>query len=857
MAVELLERQEQLETLGTAVQAAVQGRGSVVLVTGEAGIGKTSLVRTFLASGDPAGRVLVGACDDLLASRPLAPLREATQGSAGPLADALDSATPAAVFEAVISELSAQAPTIMVVEDVHWADDATLDVLSHLGRRIDRLPAVLVLTLRDAEARANPSLRRLLGALTGTACIRLALKPLTTTAVAALAAAAGRDDVNLHALTGGNPFYVTETLAAPPDVLPASVADAVLSRIHQLDAHGVAVLEQLSVVPGVVDFSLIEELLPDRMDELAEAEERGILAVHHTGLAFRHELARRALQASLPQLRRRTFNLLVVQALQQMPDIDLERLAHHAVQAGDAATIAEVAPRAARRAAAQGSHRQALTHFETAIQHVDRLPLAEQAELIDGYGWELHQADRIAEAMVAGRDAVARYERLPDPVALGTAVLRLSRHALAAGRTAEAEQLIERAVEVLDDTGDDAARAAAATDRGALLTLTARPADALPVLEEAQRLAHRAGRTDLESLCLNYVGLSRAVLFDDGESALRAAVRMATDHAHHEAAARAYVNLCDVLRGTGRWADLGPCLDAGISHAAEHGLWKHAKLLDAQRYAVQAHYGEWDAAESGWRALSEQDIDTRAFNLQALPGYARLLARRGRDHAVDVLEQAWGHASRRRAPVVLPGIALVEWAWLAGRPDRAGQVADELLPHLEGAGWAYMRGELLRYLARAGLPVEAFPGCPEPWAAGLRGDWQAEADAWQHRGAPYERALALADSGRIEPMLDGLRILDELGAVAADLTRRTLRDLGTRPPPRRRPRRAKHPSGLTDREVDVYGLLAQHATNAEIATKLVLSVRTVDHHVSSILTKVGARTRREAVEILRQRTQNP
>jgi len=845
----LLERQPQLARLASAVGTAATGRGRVVLVTGEAGIGKTSLVRTFLGGLGRDVRVLRGACDDLLAPRPLAPLREAARNGTGPLAQAFASSAPAdAALPGIVAELAAQAPTVLVVEDLHWADDATLDVLRYLVRRIDGLPAVLVLTVRADETAANRPLQQLLGAVAGPGSIRLELGPLSTAAVAELAGAAGRDAGALHALTSGNPFYVTEALATQQDELPASVADAVQARIRPLGPRCAGALDQLSVVPGVVEFALAEALLAGELGELARAEERGIVAVRDSGLAFRHELARRAVEAALPGLRRRALNLAVVRVLRTMPNVDLERLVHHAVQAGDAATIVEFAPRAARDAAASGSHRQALTHFAEAVRHVDRMSPAEQARLIDDYGWELHVAHRMTDAVAAGRDAVARFERLGDRVGLGTALVRLSRHAFLSGDTDEAERLTGRAVEVLDGAGSDGALAAASTDRAALLTLTGRPVEALAALAVAQRQAERAGRTDLRSLCLNYRGLSSAHLGEDGAPALREAIATATAHGCHEPAARGYVNLCDLLQATGRWREMAECVDAGLAYTREHGLWQHAHGIELQRHALSVFHGDWDAAEPALRAFVEQSPESM-FDVQRLPGYGRLLARRGREQAGAVLERAWTRALHQRAPLGLAraGVGLVEWAWLAGRPDRAREVADELLPRLP-AGGAYVRGELLRYLARAGLPAEPFPGCPDPWAAGLRGDWQAAAAAWADLGNPYERALELAFSGDAGAALDGLRVLDDLGAAAAPLARERLRRLGRRPPSPRRPARVRpHPAGLTDREIDVLDLVAQGATNAEIAAKLVLSVRTVDHHVSSILGKLGARTRREAV----------
>lgn len=194
-------------------------------------------------------------------------------------------------------------------------------------------------------------------------------------------------------------------------------------------------------------------------------------------------------------------------------------------------------------------------------------------------------------------------------------------------------------------------------------------------------------------------------------------------------------------------------------------------------------------------------------------------------------------------------LAYAEWAWLAGQPDQVVEVWRACAPHTEHAAVvAPLWGELLRYAARAGMPADPFDGCPEPWAAGLRGDWRAAADAWARLGDPYERALELAESGEVEPTLEALRILDGLGADAAGaVVRRRLTDLGVHRVPRGPAVTTRaHPAGLTDRQVDVLVLIAAGLTNAEIAARLVLSVRTVDHHVSAVLTKLGVSTRREA-----------
>src|SRR5512132_1416307 len=298
MAEVLLERDAQLEVLVEAVADGGRGHGSTALIAGEAGIGKTSLVRALARRVRGEARVLMAACDDLVASRTLGPLRDAAVGGDGPLAAALAEEGPVdRVFAALLEELAEERPTVLVVEDVHWADDATLDVLGYAARRVDTVGAVLVLTMRDELDPRHP-LHRLLGALTGCPVHRIELAPLSRGAVQSLAAGSGRDPAAVHALTRGNPFFVTETLAAPRDEVPASVKDAVLARLRGLDADCREGLERLSVVPSHVPPELATVLLGESVGALPAAELAGVIEGRPDGLGFRHELARRAIESS-------------------------------------------------------------------------------------------------------------------------------------------------------------------------------------------------------------------------------------------------------------------------------------------------------------------------------------------------------------------------------------------------------------------------------------------------------------------------------------------------------------------------------------------------------------------------------
>jgi ATP/maltotriose-dependent transcriptional regulator MalT len=513
-------------------------------------------------------------------------------------------------------------------------------------------------------------------------------------------------------------------------------------------------------------------------------------------------------------------------------------------------TLLAFGPAAARQAAQMGAHRQALTHYELVIRHIGALPEAEQARLRTEYSWQLYAAQRWDEAIEVAHRAVTLWEQVGDQVALGEALVVLSRSCFMASRPVEAAESVERAFSVLAPTGHPSL-AYAQCYLGAILALTDRQEEALERLAEALRLAERGGRPDLVALALNYVGCARVDLGDlAGLDDLRSSLAMALALPHHEYAARAYTNLGEVTFQLRRYDELERCIADGTSFAGDHDLPGHAYNLEAHRAMLLMARGQWDAAETRLRRLVSAVPDPGELARLTLPALGRLLARRGDAGAAAILDRAWSLAQRNDTLAALApaGLARLEGAWLSGEVDRAGDAIEILLARTATRAGARRRGELLRYLGRAGLTTEPFPECPPEWATGVSGDWRAAAEGWERIGDPYERALDLADSGAILPTMQALDILDRLGAVAsARLVRTRLRELGVARVPRGRQRATrKNPGGLTDRQVDVLVLVAEGLTNTEIASRLILSTRTVDHHVSAILTGLGATSRREA-----------
>ncbi len=680
----LLERDAELEVLVRAVDDAGEGRSSVVLLLGEAGIGKTSLVRTFVSAVADRARVLVGSCDDLLTPRTFGPLRDATEEHPGPLADALAAGSDQeAVYQALRLELRPRGrPTVLVVEDVHWADDATLDALRYVCRRLSTLTAMVVLTYRDDDIDDAHPLRRLLGALATQPVQRLRLQPLSRRAVDGLAADAGVDPAWVFTTTHGNPFFVTEVLACGGNGVPATVVDAVMARIRQLPRRTRDALEQLAVVPSQVQPLLARALVGD-VGVLEEAERRQILEVRAEGIAFRHELARRALLRSVPRTRQVALHQNVLAQLLEQERPDLSRVVHHAVAAGDVDTVLSRGQEAARQAARAGSHRQALSHYEQIVPHLALLPPEEQARVLVDYAWELYVAQRWGDSMRSSRKALKLWESLGARVAEGGARVVLSRSSFMAGRPTEAIREAERAVAVLRPTGDVEALAYAETYLGAVEALTDRQEAALTRLLEAQALAARAGRRDLVALCHNYIGCARVDLgaVDAGLEELRRSLRLSLDLPHHEYAARAYTNLAETAYQLHRYDELAAWIDEGAQFAADHDLPGHLHNLEAHRALLLLDQGHWDEAQGRLERLVSAGSEPDQLTRLSLPPLGRLLARRGDDRAAALLDRAWDLAVRNGSMAALApaGLAVVESAWLAGDIQAADEQIRVLL----------------------------------------------------------------------------------------------------------------------------------------------------------------------------------
>jgi DNA-binding CsgD family transcriptional regulator/tetratricopeptide (TPR) repeat protein len=853
--MDLLERDAHLKALDAWLEDAAGRTGHVVLITGEAGIGKTALVKAFRVRQSGRAVMLWGMCDALRTPRPLGPLLDIAAAAGGELAGLVAADAPrSALFGALLGVLAGPGrPRVVVVEDAHWADQATLDMLTFLGRRMDATRAVLLVTYRNDEVGPAHPLRVVLGDLAGSGSVeRIELAPLSPAAVAALAGAAV-DSGELHRRTGGNPFFVTEALAAPGAAVPASVRDAVLARAARLAPEARSVLEAAAVVPDQVELALLTAVTgagPAAIDACAAA---GMLLAEPGGQAvrFRHELARLAVEGAVPAARRAELHRLVLAALEARPGADPARLVHHAVAGGAGpATILGHAVAAGERAAALGAHRQAADHYALAVEHADGLPMRQLADLLERHAAECGPVERTADAVAATTRAIQYWRLDRDVEREGAARAELATLLNQAGRIPEAVAEAEVAVALLDRRPPSPALANACAALGQLKSVTRAIPEALSAGRRAVELAERFGLSETLTWGLTVVGM--ASWFADPDQApglFDRSIQVAKAAGLDAAVAYAMNNLGSGAGDVRRYGLADRWLRESIQWCADRDLDASGHYALAWLARTQFEQGRWSAATEAAVVVLAAASAPAIARMVALTVLGRLRARRGDPDPDTLLAEAWELASRmgdlqRLWPIAA---ARAEAAWLRGDQGAIGPlVADAFeLPGRLNHPWAL--GELALWLRRSGALVTA-EGMAEPYALWLAGRWADSAAAWRALGCPYEAVDALADAPGEADQLQALAGFERLGArPAAARVARRLRQAGVTSLPRGpRPATRANPAGLTARQLEILTLVAAGLRNAEIAARLHLSARTVGHHVSAILAKLGVASREEA-----------
>ncbi len=720
--MELLERGPILDQLHSLLNDAERGRGRLVAIAGEAGIGKSVLIRHFCESVSNRADVFIGSCDPLSTPTPFGPVLDIAPELGGDFEDLLREPSPVRRLGNALLARRGVRPRVLVFEDMHWADDATLDLLRFLSRRLIATRDLLIATYRDDEVGPRHPLRIALGDVANAGVVRIILAPLTIDAVRRLSAGSEVDVHELHRRTGGNPFFVREVLAALSAGVPVTVRDALLARLARLAPTVRVVLEAAAISGPRIDPRLLEQVTSQTQESLDACVEAGLLVSERDQLTFRHELWREAVLDTVPAHRQVALHRVILAALVQTdaPDDRLARFAHHAEGARDAAAVLKYASAAARYASQLGAHREAAAQYARALQWAHQLDARQRALLLRARSAECFLIDQAPEASEARRAAIGIWHELGDREQEGDDLCWLSRAYWLAGNNAETEHAIERALQLLEHGRPGLPLARALSTYAQLRFLSCDYEKAIAAAERAITIAGTSTEHNASDVML-HAALSRdasrwAMDDDAGRSQLEATLQACLSRGLHEPSARAFSLLTGAWSGRYVLQSAEKSIEQGLAYLQEHDLDLYRHTLISSKCSLLLRRGRWTEALELANLIDASPEYAAVHRISALTVIGLVRGRRGEPGAWQPLDTALELADRIGEPhrVVPVRTARAEVAWLAHDLVRA---ADEARPAFELAiqnPFRWYAVEPAVWLWRAGQLPAVHPDLPAP-----------------------------------------------------------------------------------------------------------------------------------------------
>lgn len=530
---------------------------------------------------------------------------------------------------------------------------------------------------------------------------------------------------------------------------------------------------------------------------------------------------------------------------------------HHAIRGQAPELVVRHAPAAAELASRRGAHRQAVEFLEAALGHAELMAAEEATDLRITLSWELGATDRQQEALEQARIALAEAQATADPRLVGRALNRLAAALWRVGEVEESHQRVGEALTVLEPLGVTPELCEALYSGGSNAMLARRYQLSVELSTRAVALAGQLGLERVEGGALMMLGTVELVCGDPdrGLALLEETKQLAVERGDDRL-------LLSTLGMIGSGAGEVRRYDAAVPalmEAIELGGQRDEDFGVAYAWAwlarIRFEQGRWDEATAATAKVAPAGGGRAPISpITAMAALGRVRVRRGDPGGIEVLEQARqlgvGLELQHRWPT-LAGIA--EYHWLRGERDRAASVVEGAGREASETDSPWGKGELGFWMWRLGALSTPPEGAAPPYALQMEGRWREAAAAWRQIGCPYEEALALADGDR-DAQMQGLEILDRLGAgPAAAWLRQKLRQAGVESIPRGpRPSTLADPHGLTPRQRQVLELMVAGLGNEEIAERLFISRKTVEHHVSAIFLRLGVETRAKAIAAARE-----
>ena len=847
--MDLLERDIFLDSLLSKFNSVKKDGGHCVFINGDAGIGKTSLVKVFCEKIDDNAELYKGYCDALFTPRPMAPLVDvAMQLKSEGEEMEFNFENRTEFFSNLYLALSAKRKAVVLVfEDIHWADEATLDFVKFLARRIEKIPCLFILTYRD-EIPYNHPLANIIGQLPPDSFSRLRLTPLSLQAVEMMARKRGYPATELYAITEGNPFYVSEILASYNIGIPENIKDSILSVYLRCDAKRRGLWQLLSVVPTGLEIPYLEILDPGAEDALQDCLAMKVLINENGTLRFKHELYRRTIENSLSPLLRIRLNRRVLDSLRESFERknDLERIVHHAKNANEHEWVVRYAPLAAKHAAQVGSHLEASKLLYSAIEYYLGDDKCKLMELYESYASECYLTNQFREAIIYQGKTLLLRKEMNEPEKTGEAMRLLSRLWWFQGDRKQSKYFAEEAIRNFEPLGPSTEKAMAYSNMSQLMMGPGVIDECEYWGEKAKAMALEIGDERTWSHAVINVATAKFQMDD-----LKNALELSIKNDYQENIARAYANMAWNQIRTEAYQEAAINLEEGIRYCEGRDLDSWASYIWSWKARMLLETGKWKEATEIVERILGNENQTPVVTMDAQTVMATIRMRKGEPGAIRLLEKAKAEAflideHHRIVPVI---VAFLEYEWLTGTEVLTNADLDRAMILPENHEYNFDPGEFAYWLRKARGRILNYPGAKPGTLLKRKSETIRTASEFEKLGRPYEQALRLFE-GSDNDKRKALTLMQALGANAIyEKLKSEMRLTGIRQIPRGlRKSTLSNQALLTSRELDILDLLKSGMQNKEIASKLYISAKTVDHHISAILFKLDVNSRVKAVQ---------
>ena len=860
--MELIERAGFLTSLQSTFENVLEGEGHCVLLSGEAGIGKTSLVKAFIRQREKDCNIFEGTCDALFTPRPLAPLYDiALQMRSNLFLDKRDITDRAGLFTRFFQELSSLRDTsLIVIEDIQWADEATLDFIKFLSRRITRIRCLVILSFRNDEIHSRHPISNLLGQLSPDTFTRMQLTPLSREAVEKMALEKGCFGEDVYSISGGNPFYVNEILASYSPGIPDNIKDSILSVYNRQDEKTKEVWNILSVLPTGFEIVWLQEMEPMAATAIENSLATKILVLKDNLIFFKHELYRRTIEASLSPLLRVALNKRILDLFlgKFEQNLQTERIIHLAKNANEYDLVVRYAPQAARQAACVGAHIEASRLYLSAIEYYQGNDKDILIQFYESYAYECYLTNQIMEAIIYQKKALTLWKEKGDIEKTGNCMRFLSRLWWFDGKRKQAEYYAVQAIEVLGSQPPSRAKAMSFSNMSQLKMLSDQTEECIYWGEKAIAIAKELDDAEILAHALNNMGSALMTIpatMSKGIRLLQQSLEIALRNSYHEHVARAYTAMGSNAVSMKDYNSAEKTLDEGINYCEDRDLDSLKLYMLAWKARLYLETGFWEKADDLATGILKNENLVPVIKIGALVVASTIKMRKGNPDALPMLLEAKSLAfDTMELQRILPVIsALLEFEWITGKLQIETEVLEQTISLMEQVGKNYKRNKLNYWLRKARKSDLNYDERYEGYKINTVIMARDEASLWEKTGCPYEQALALFE-GDDSDKRKAIALIQNLGAqIVYEKMKLEMRSSGIKSIPRGMRKTTKaNPALLTERELDVLRMLKKGMQNKEIAGQLFISAKTVDHHISAILFKLDVNSRLKAVPKAKQ-----